>query len=560
MFSIFVVTLTTLNCCVLDNLVVGFITMDLMTILVAISNDLTSALSARDRYQHLLDNLKRAIPYDAAALMRVEGDQLKPVAISGLSRDVLGRRYQRKDHPRLAIICESKEPIRFPADTALPDPFDGAVSEDLNPLARIHSCLGYPLYSNSKLIGLLTMDAFDPTAFDRIDPDFLNAVGAIAGAHMQTTWLIEALEMNTRRQGDLLSDLMQDIQMHRGNEIIGQSALISHLKREINLVARSDFTVLVTGETGVGKELVARGIHAASNRRDKPVLYLNCAALPENLADSELFGHKQGAFTGAHRDRMGKFEMADGGTLFLDEIGELPLAIQAKLLRAIQEGEIQKVGSEKPIHVNVRLLAATNRDLEMEVKAGRFRSDLFHRLNVYPIHVPALRERLEDIHLLAGYFCETTQRRLGIGPVRLSLDAMDVLDAYSWPGNVRELENILSRSILKASSEIPRGERVNILPSHLGTDLLSDVSIPVVHPHEFPKEIAPGQTLREAMVDFKKHVITRTLQKNKGNWAATGRDLGINRSNLHNLAKRLGIGRRNFEGPRTRFLSGKNNH
>ena len=175
--------------------------------------------------------------------------------------------------------------------------------------------------------------------------------------------------------------------------------------------------------------------------------------MPETLADSELFGHTKGAFTGATKDRPGKFEVADGGTLFLDEIGELPLSIQAKLLRAIQEGEIQRVGSEKLIQVNVRLLTATNRDLEREVEKGNFREDLFHRINVYPLRVPALRERRSDIPLLAGFFCERTQRQLGLRPVRINTQAMQLLEGYGWPGNVRELENILSRAILKASAE-----------------------------------------------------------------------------------------------------------
>lgn len=518
--------------------------MDLMKILVAISNDLTSALSARDRYQHLLDSLKRAIPYDAATLMQINGDQLKPVAISGLSTDALGRRYQLNEHPRLSIICKSKEPVRFPVETDLPDPFDGLLIKGCDPLTKIHSCLGYPLYADEQLIGVLTMDALNQNAFDQIDPNFLNAVGAIAGAQMQTTRLIEALEVSANRQGNIVSDLMRDIQMHRGNEIIGNSPIMMHLKREITLVARSDFTVLAAGETGVGKELVARAIHAASDRHDKPVLYLNCAALPESLADSELFGHKQGAFTGAHRDRMGKFEVADGGTLFLDEIGELPLAIQAKLLRAIQEGEIHKVGSEKPIHVNVRLLVATNRDLEREVKAGRFRADLFHRLNVYPLRVPALRERREDIHLLAGYFCEHIQRRLGIGPVRISPEAMDILNAYNWPGNVRELENVLSRSILKASSGIIRGEKIIVTPVQLGQDLLpadSGYTYPTLSQSVL---IPEGQSLREATLTFQKNLIQQALKTNQGNLAAAGRALGMNRSNLHNLVKRLGINTR----------------
>ena len=407
--------------------------MDILDTLVAMTIDLTAALSAKNRYQRLLRALNRVIPYDAAALLRLEGDMLVPIAARGLSPDAIGRRYARSDHPRLDIICNSREPVRFPADTELPDPFDGLLAIDANALHHIHACLGCPLYLDKKLVGALTADALDPHAFDHLEQRFLMAVGALAGAQMQTTELIEALELSAERQGQIASDLMRDIRMRQGTEIIGGSPLIEHLRREIELVARSDFTVLVLGETGVGKELVVRAIHAASERRDGPMLYLNCAALPENLADSELFGHTKGAFTGAGRDRAGKFELADGGTLFLDEVGELSLSIQAKLLRAIQEGEIQRIGSEKTIHVDVRLLAATNRNLEEEVKNGRFRADLFHRLNTYPLKVPSLNDRKEDIPLLAGYFCERIQRRLGLGPVRISVDAVEVLSSYHWP-------------------------------------------------------------------------------------------------------------------------------
>jgi anaerobic nitric oxide reductase transcription regulator len=316
---------------------------------------------------------------------------------------------------------------------------------------------------------------------------------------------------------------------------------MEHLRREIDLVAASDFTVMVLGETGVGKELVVRAIHAASARRDGPMLYLNCAALPEMLAETELFGHIKGAFTGASRDRAGKFELADKGTLFLDEVGELPPSIQAKLLRAIQEGEIQRVGSDKTIHVNVRLLVATNRDLEMEVSSGRFRADLYHRLNVYPIKVPALRERKEDIPLLTGYFCERTQRRLGLGPVRISTNAVEILSRYFWPGNVRELDNIISRAILKASSESPRGNPVIIKPIHLGTDLISpDANLQPSSPDLDPI-ISKEPNLQKAVQKFKKQLIQRTLTKNDGNWSAAAKDLGMHRSNLHHLATRLGL-------------------
>jgi anaerobic nitric oxide reductase transcription regulator len=249
----------------------------------------------------------------------------------------------------------------------------------------------------------------------------------------------------------------------------------------------------------------------------------------------------RGAFTGANRDRAGKFELADKGTLFLDEVGELPASIQAKLLRAIQEGEIQRVGSEKSIHVDVRLLVATNRDLEEEVEEGRFRADLYHRLNVYPIKVPALRERKEDIPLLSGYFCERTQRRLGLGPIRISTNAVEILSQYSWPGNVRELENIISRAILKASSESPRGNQVIIKPIYLGGDLISIDPKSQVSSTDLDPLISEELNLQEAVQHFKKQLIERTLRKNDGNWAATAKDLGMHRSNLHHLATRLGL-------------------
>lgn len=515
--------------------------MDALDTIVSISLDLTAALKAKDRYQRLLESLKRIIPYDAAALLRLDEDVLTPVAARGLAPDAIGRQYVRRQHPRLDIICNSKEPVLFPAETSLPDPFDGMLKNNTDALSHIHACLGCPLYVEDKLVGALTADALDQHAFDHLKQPFLKAVGALAGAQMQTAALIEALEYSAARQGQIASDLMRDIQMRQGTQIIGDSHMIEHLRREIALVARSDFTVLVLGETGVGKELVVRAIHSGSGRSEMPLLYLNCAALPETLADSELFGHARGAFTGADRDRAGKFELADGGTLFLDEIGELPLSIQAKLLRAIQQGEIQRVGSDKTIYVNVRLLAATNRNLEKEVKKGRFRADLYHRLNVYPIHVPPLRNRREDIPLLAGYFCELIQRRIGSGPVRISIDTMNILSRYYWPGNVRELENVLSRAVLKASIEYPAGQPVVVEPVHLGRDIAAEAEHPQPSPSGTALALPPGKTLREAVDEFQRNLITRAVTKRDGNWSAAARDLNMHRSNLHNLAARLGL-------------------
>lgn len=508
---------------------------------VAIASDLTSALSAHERYDRLLHALHRVIPFDAAALLRLEGDRLIPIASQGLSEDAMGRRFVLREHPRLEIICRSREPVLFPFDTELPDPYDGLLAEDGGEFKRIHACLGCPLEVKGELIGVLTADAAEPHAFDGMDHAFLAAVGALAAAEMRTTDLMEALERSSERQGLIAADLMRDERMRRGTDMIGTSAVMERLRRDIDLVARSDYAVLITGETGVGKELVARELHAASWRHAEPMLYVNCAALPESLAESELFGHVRGAFTGAAKDRAGKFEVARGGTLFLDEIGELPASVQPKLLRAIQEGEIQRVGSDRPIAADVRVIAATNRDLQEEVKSGRFRADLFHRLNVYPIRVPPLRDRADDIVLLAGYFCDVTRRRLGIGPVRLDPDAQAALRGYSWPGNVRELDNVLSRITLRAAAAVRRGEPVVLTRIDLGPEFDRDPGGlgPVAPDPEWSS--LPAVDLKTATRDFQRRLIRKTLAAHHHNWAAAGRALGIHRSNFHRLAVRLGL-------------------
>jgi anaerobic nitric oxide reductase transcription regulator len=513
--------------------------MDPLDVLLEIAVDLTRGLSTADRYQRLLEAWRRVVPFDAAALLRLEDGGLRPVVAQGLKAEALARRYSLREHPRLQIICNSDEPVRFPEDSTLPDPFDGLVEADSSALGHVHACLGCPLRVGDELVGALTADALRPAAFDAVDQRFLMAMAALAGAAMRTSHLIEALERTAVRQGLIARDLMRDVELRQGSQILGASPAMERLRGEIDLVARSDYTVLITGETGVGKELVARALHAASARRDDPLIYVNCAALPETLADSELFGHARGAFTGAVADRPGKFEVADGGTLLLDEIGELPLTVQPKLLRALQEGEIQRVGSDLPHAVDVRVLAATNRDLAEEVRAGRFRADLFHRLDVYPLHVPPLRQRPADIPLLAGYFCDLVRRRLGLGPVRLDAEALDALRAWPWPGNVRELENVLSRAVLKAAAGGRRGATVLIEPSHLGPEFGAAATDAVRPPS--PSSVATPRSLREATVDFQRAAIRRALAAHGGNWAAAARALGMHRSNLHHLAVRLGL-------------------
>jgi anaerobic nitric oxide reductase transcription regulator len=507
--------------------------------LIDIALDLTSSLSAQERYQRLLRGLKKAIPYDAAALLRLEGDALVPVATTGLSADAMGRRMRRKDHPRLDIICNSDRPVRFPRDTRLPDPFDGLLAHPDASARRIHSCMGCPMIADGILIGAMTADALDPDLFRTLDLRFIQAVAALAGAHMRTIDLIEALEHKAEKLGLIAQDMMLEGHRARTGELIGSSPAMQHLRREIELVGPSDFTVLVTGETGVGKELAVRAIHAVSGRARRPMLYLNCAAIPENLAESELFGHTRGAFTGAVADRAGKFELSDEGTLFLDEIGELPITVQPKLLRALQQGEIQRVGSDRIQTVHVRLLAATNRDLAAEAAAGRFRADLFHRLNVYPLHLPALRDRAGDIPLLAGHFCEQLRRRLGLGTIRVHASALERMNSYAWPGNVRELENALSRAVLQAAGAVARGEMVTIRSEHLGLDPTGAVTASAQTPTSLPERT--DVTLKSALETLKREMILNAVRRHNGNWAAAGRELGLHRSNLFKLAGRLGI-------------------
>jgi anaerobic nitric oxide reductase transcription regulator len=314
---------------------------------------------------------------------------------------------------------------------------------------------------------------------------------------------------------------------------------MKQLRQEIQIVADADLIVLITGETGTGKELVARSVHAQSSRADEPLIYVNCAALPESIAESELFGHMKGAYTGADQNRVGKFELADGGTLFLDEIGELPLSVQPKILRAIQSGEIQRLGSDKNAQVDVRVIAATNRNLKREVEAGRFRIDLYHRISVYPIEVPPLRERGEDIALLSGHFLEQARARLGLGPARLTTSALERLLGYGWPGNVRELDHVITRSALRAARG-HLGEPVTIDDIHLDLgDHGYSVKREALEPIQAVEE--PVISLKESVVRHKRKVIAEAVRRAGGNWAEAARRLKLHRSNLYRTARQVGL-------------------
>jgi anaerobic nitric oxide reductase transcription regulator len=274
------------------------------------------------------------------------------------------------------------------------------------------------------------------------------------------------------------------------------------------------------------------------------LISLNCAALPDTLVESELFGHVRGAFSGASSDRRGKFELADGGTLFLDEVGELPLAVQAKLLRVLQNGQLQRVGSDHEHKVNVRMIAATNRDLAEEVREGRFRADLYHRLSVYPLRVPPLRERGRDVLLLAGYFLEENRSRIGLQSIRLAADAQAALVRYPWPGNVRELEHLIGRSALKALANNRERRRILTLTAAdlaLSPDMGDHAEALAAATAPQTQIQAAGLDFRSAVTAFERAIVVDTLARHNQNWAAAARELGVDRANLNRLAKRLGL-------------------
>ena len=344
------------------------------------------------------------------------------------------------------------------------------------------------------------------------------AVAGIREAIEERTSLISENERLRRQLGD----------RYRMHNIIGNCGAMRSVYEQIVQVADSTATVLIRGESGTGKELVARAVHYGGERRNNAFVSVNCAALPENLIESELFGHEKGAFTGATQQRKGRFEMANGGTLFLDEIGDISLAVQVRLLRVLQERTIERVGSSEPLPVNVRVLAATSRNLEKEMSKGTFREDLYYRLNVFPIILPPLRERRSDIMLLTDHFLQKYSERYGKNIKRISTLAINMMMAYHWPGNVRELENCVERAVLTASDEVIHGYN---LPPSLQTGEETHTSI----------LSAEGADLTTLVESYEKEIIIDALKKHRGNAAASARHLNTTQRIINYRIKKLGI-------------------
>lgn len=382
--------------------------------------------------------------------------------------------------------------------------------------ARVCSVLCVPLVFLNKPLGVVYLDTSDPSArFDEGHLQLLTAIAGIAAAPFENANRLEWLQDENQR-------LQEEI--HVEHQMIGGSAPMRAVEQFIGKVAPTDSTILIRGESGTGKELAARAIHTNSARAGKPFVAINSATLSESLLESELFGHEKGAFTGAITQKKGKLELADGGTLFLDEVGELALSIQAKLLRVLQEREFERVGGTRPIKVDVRVITATNRDLETAVSDGTFRQDLYYRLNVLSVTMPPLRDRRADIQLLASHFVKVYSERCKRRILGISPEARATLRAYDWPGNVRELENAIERSVVLGAGEM-------IAPEDLPETLFEIVRA----------ESSPISGYHAALKQAKSAIVTKAIAEAQGNYTEAAKKLGIHPTNLHRLIRNLNL-------------------
>lgn len=429
-----------------------------------------------------------------------------------------------------AILREGKA-IRVDDATSNPDvvrPAEviaGQVTESL---------IGAPLTSRDWTIGVIEIvNHRDGRPFSDEDLELLEALAGIISVAIENTYLTEELQQDRDRLANELASEKR-IRAHESGgfgALLGESKAMKETFALLGSAADVPISVLIYGETGTGKELAARGLHDVGPRSSKPFIAINTAALPENLLESELFGHKKGAFTGAIRDRVGAFEAADGGTLFLDEVGEMPAEMQAKLLRVLQEGEVVPVGDHRPRRINTRIVSATNRNLEDEIREGRFREDLYYRLATFPVALPSLRERKDDIGGLAHHLLVRIGERYGRTPPSLAEDGLQLLEGYNWPGNVRELENELERAfaLVGAAGRIGAEHFSNRLRA-AGSGTGATVHTPLT-----------TTDLRKARAQFEADFIHGVLKENDGNITHTAEALGLSRVGLQKKIKELGV-------------------
>ena len=494
---------------------------DRLQVLLEITNTLVSELDIRDLFPSITACLRRAVPHEYSSLaLRVPGtDQLRVHALvfdgpaivqegatAALSETPAGEAMEK----RRPLVLAVGELSRFPS----------RVAERLT-AAGLHTICCLPLITQRQVLGSLNVGSTRENAFSDADVDFLSQVSGQAAIAIENATAYQEIAQLKDKLAEEKLYLEDEIRADRNfGEIVGDSPAFRRVLVQVETVAPTDASVLILGETGTGKELIARAIHDLSGRRERTFVKLNCAAIPTGLLESELFGHEKGAFTGAIMQKAGRFELANHGTLFLDEIGDIPLELQPKLLRALQEHEFERLGGTRTIKVDVRLVAATNRDLAHMINERQFRTDLYYRLSVFPISIPPLRERADDIPKLIRYFTQKFARRMNKRVETISQETMDALVRYPWPGNVRELENLIERAVI-----LTRGVTLQIPLAELRAAA--------------PETVAPV-TLEEAERDH----IRRALEQSKGviggpNGAAAR--LGMKRTTLQSKMKKLGL-------------------
>ncbi|MBZ5583618.1 MAG: sigma 54-interacting transcriptional regulator [Acidobacteriia bacterium] len=473
-----------------------------LEVLIRLGTQIHTARGTREIAQLLLETILRAIPAERGAVLLFDGAHDDPAFAS--SRDRLGNL-----DPPLRAFSEIVAQVRREAVGVIAD---GAG----DPRERPWRVLAAPITTRESILGVIYLEGSHPgTAFENKHVELAQAAGGIAGMPFENARRLEWLESENRRLREAI-DLDHDM--------IGAGPRMRDVFQFVAKVAPTDATILIRGESGTGKELVAQSIHRNSPRAARRFAAINCAALAESLLESELFGHEKGAFTGAMLQKKGKLEIADGGTLFLDEVGELPLSFQTKLLRVLQEREFERVGGTQPIRVDVRLIAATNRDLESAIATGAFRKDLYYRLNVVSLTMPPLRDHREDISLLARHFAVKHARAARRKVEGISPEALACLEAYDWPGNVRELENAVERAVVLGS-----------------TDLLIPDDLPEVVLENGPAPAEPVGGYYQTVREQKKRAILAALEQSGGRYTDAAKLLGVHPNYLHRLVRNLNL-------------------
>ena len=483
-----------------------------LNLLLNFSRSLNSVRGLAALQDKVLDAVLAAVPADRAALLLSEDGPDGFTSIAGRDRRLGPNQAIHASQTILNRVM--KENLAVLSSDVLSD--DAYRDAESLLERRVHSVMAVPLEVRGTVLGVLYLEASSAGA--RFDSDLLQLVttlGNIAALALENARYLERLDGENRR-------LHEELNIH--HSMVGESKAMREVYEFVSRVAARDSTVLVFGESGTGKELVARAVHTNSGRKDKPFVAINCAAITETLLESELFGHERGAFTGAVAQKKGKLEVAEGGTVFLDEIGELALPMQAKLLRVLQEREFERVGGTRPIKLDVRLVAATNRDLKEASRTGAFRSDLYYRLNVVSLHMPALRERREDIPLLAAFFAAQHGEKVKRKVAGISPEARACLMRYDWPGNVRELENAIERAVVLGSTEL-------ILAEDLPEAILEETAAAG----------EPVNALAEGIREAKKVLIERAIEQANGNYTEAAKILGVHANHLFRLIRTLNL-------------------